>query len=273
MSEEYPYCWVATRTVTGETFADWRGHDMKAALYSRYAYDGVSSTSINLTNDLAVIPTEENGIDPDFTSEVSTTVQVFVGDEKVEAEHITVSSSSPCVTINGTKVSLVLGQLTPEINKIPLDIKIQGNDRTFTAIWTILYTDTAYELDPTTHSIRRYANGDQAGKLERTSLDVYVYKWDGKKWVDSDTPLFAEITDTEGNISYLEEGSGIKRAGHRATLDLENLINVAKIKAYVVQKNAEGQYLKTGDILSWEVISIAADGLHGGKLEVSLYPD
>jgi hypothetical protein len=134
VSEQYPYCWVATRTVSNSNFGDWRGSGgRQAALYSRYSYDGVSSTSINLTNDLAVIPTEENNIDPDFKSEVSTTVQVFVGDEKVESEHVTVTSSSPHVKIEGTKVSLNLGNLTPEINKIPLDVKLKDNDRTFTA--------------------------------------------------------------------------------------------------------------------------------------------
>jgi hypothetical protein len=39
-----------------------------------------------------------------------------------------------------------------------------------------MVTDTAYEIEPNTYSLRRYTNGDNAGKLDKTSIDVYLYK-------------------------------------------------------------------------------------------------
>ena len=44
-----------------------------------------------------------------------------------------------------------------------------------------MYTDVAYEIEPNTYSLHRYSNGAQAGKLDKTGLEVYVYKWNANK--------------------------------------------------------------------------------------------
>jgi hypothetical protein len=48
-----------------------------------------------------------------------------------------------------------------------------------------------------------------------------------------------------------------------ATINLKGLLNVASIKLYVVAPNNNGEYLSNGEVLSFENITIVADGEPG----------
>lgn len=271
VSEEYPYCWVATRKTHGSEFREWTGFNEKAVLYSRYSYDGVSSVHVMLTDDLAVIPMEEGVIDPDFKDEVSTYIQVYSGEDPIPSNAYEVVSTSACVKTEGNKATLIKEKITSETKTIPLTVKLNESD--YEVTWHILMTDTAYELEPSTNSIRRITNGDKAGMLDQDVLKVRVYKWDGSSWQPSTKPLFAEITSLTGTYPILTEEDGkIKRNDEVATIDLTQYKDVSKITVYVVQTE-NGKDYSNGTKLSYEVISIAADGLDGGKFDVNLYPD
>jgi len=85
---------------------------------------------VELSNDFAYIPTENNKIDPDFIKginentidKVKTVVRAYIGDEpvnelqiKIEGEHI---------IVEGISVYLKLDEITPEITEIPLHITV-----------------------------------------------------------------------------------------------------------------------------------------------------
>lgn len=263
LNEDYPFCWVVTRKVNGTTFGDWKGRDGKAALYSRYSYDGVSNVFVDLSNDLAVIPMEDGKVDPDFINlgkPVETIVKVYVGDEEVESSGFIVTGNN--VTVNGAKVTLNLNTLTSNIKTIPLNVKL--GDKTYTVNWNILQTDVAYELTPKTYSIRRYATGDKAGQLELNELTVDIWKWSDSRWVATNIPLFAYVVYTNGNDEIFSTEDRITVANNGvATINLRGLLNVASIKIYVVAQNNEGNYVSNGEILSFENITIVSDGTPG----------
>ena len=276
VSETYPYCWVATRKASDKSFGEWTSADKPyAALYSRWSHDGASAINVTLTNDLAVIPMEEGIVDPDFLDEIVTTsVQVFCGDEAVSSEHIEVTVDGKLASVKETLVTMNLRAINADTTSIPIHVRVNGKDDIYVVTWNVMVTDTAYEIEPTTYSLRRYTNGDNAGKLDKTSIDVYLYKWNGKKWVESSVPLFGEARTIDGQSIKLETGSGIKEGGgNRRIVDLEKLADISYIDLFVVQKEEDGKYLWDGTRLSWERISVVADGLNGGKLEVSIYPD
>ncbi len=263
LNENYPFCWVVTRKANGTTFGDWKGRDGKAALYSRYSYDGVSNVFVDLSNDLAVIPMEDGKVDPDFINldkPVETIVKVYVGDEEVESSGFSVTGNN--VTVNGAKVTLNLNTLTPDIKTIPLIVEL--DNKPYTVNWNILQTDVAYELTPKTYSIRRYVTGDKVGYLELDELRVDIWKWSGSKWIATNIPLFAYVVYTNGSDEIFSTEDRITVANNGvATINLRNLLNVASIKIYVVAQNNEGNYVSNGEILSFENITIVADGAPG----------
>jgi hypothetical protein len=78
--------------------------------------------------------------------------------------------------VNGVTLTMNLDKITSEVTSIPVHVKIGGGDKVYTVLWHVIMSDTAYSIEPNTFSIRRYTNGEKAGKLENTALDVYVYK-------------------------------------------------------------------------------------------------
>lgn len=258
---EYPYCWVATRKGQGNSFGDWIGYDNKASLYSRYSYDGVSSVFVDLSNDLAVIPMEEGKIDPDFKDTVTTNVRVYVGDEQVSSEDFTVTGEK--VTISGPTVTLNLNDITEDIKEIPLTVTF--GKREYTIIWHILQTDTAYELIPNVYTLKRYSYGNLVGQLVDSELSIDVWKWTENKWHASNVPVFAKITYLNGSSEILSTSDGkidVTTNGH-TTVHLSGLLDIASIKIYVVQPDSNGNYMSNGTILSFETITIVADGIPG----------
>jgi hypothetical protein len=86
--------------------------------------------------------------------------------------------------------------------------------------------------------------------------------------------LFAKVVSTEGISVLLTPENGIVSTGAYHLIDLSNCTDTAYIELFVVQKNNKGQYdPEKGVKLSWERISVVADGLNGGKFEASLYPE
>jgi hypothetical protein len=179
-SEEYPYCWVATRKVGGEEYGNWIGYNNKCSLYSRHSYDGINALSVDLTNDLVVVPLEEGRVDPDFiqTATITTFVKVFAGDEEIPSENFSVDTNE-YITVEGNKLTLKLEALKTAVKEIPITINVGNSKHSIT--WHILYTDVAYELIPNKNCLRRYTEGDRAGFLEDDEILVEIWKWSDNK--------------------------------------------------------------------------------------------
>lgn len=262
VTEHLPYCWVAIRKRQGNSFENWKGYNNKAALYSRYSYDGVSNVKVDLTNDLAVIPVEKGRIDPDFTDEVWTNVKVYVGDEEIPSDQFGVYGEK--VTIEGSKVILNLEEIDENTKEIILTVTLSG--KSYDVTWRILQTSTAYELTPNTYVLKRYVEGELSGQLSSPSLIVEISKWIDNKWISVNVPVFAEITYTDSRIEILSTSDNkVEVSNGKAIVDLNGLLNVAGIKIYIVQKDSDGEYWSDGEVLSFENISIVADGIAGGN--------
>jgi hypothetical protein len=80
---------------------------------------------------LAVIPLEDNEIDPDFKDDVCTWVEAYVGDEAVDINDLEIIDSE-LINVDGNKVTAVLSKLNPDITTIPIQVKLKGNTTLYT---------------------------------------------------------------------------------------------------------------------------------------------
>ena len=262
-SEEYPYCWVATRKKSGNKFGEWLGYNGKASLFSRYSYDGKNATKVDLTNDLATIPLEGGIVDPEFTDEVYTRVKVYIGDEEIYYPNFSIKTNE-YIDVVENKVMLNTKALKSNITEIPITVTVGNKDHSIT--WHIFYTEVAYELTPDTYVLKRYVEGKYTGLLEKDSLTVSITKWRDNKWSAAVIPIFAEIKFTDKSepktLSTLENEITISNNGV-ATINLNGLKNVSEIKIYAVQQNSNGEYWSNGTVLTFETITIVSDGVTG----------
>lgn len=262
-SEEYPYCWVATRKKSGDTYGPWLGYNGKAALYSRHSYDGKNAIKIDLVNDLAVVPLENGKVDSDFKDEVSTIIKVYLGDEEVSYPNFSIKENQH-ITVDGNKIALKSSSLNSTITNIPITVTVGNTD--YSVTWHILYSDVAYELIPDTYVLKRYVEGEYTGLLEKDTLKVSVLKWRDNKWEAAVIPIFAEVSFTDKStpkiLSTSENEITISQNGV-ATINLNGLKNVSEIKVYAVQKDVNGEYWSNGTILTYEIITIVSDGITG----------
>lgn len=265
-SEEYPYCWVATRKVGGEEYGNWLGYNNKCSLYSRHSYDGINALSVDLTNDLVVVPLEEGRIDPDFiqTATITTFVKVFTGDEEIPSENFSVDTNE-YITVEGNKLTLKLEALKTAVKEIPITINVGNSKHSIT--WHILYTDVAYELIPSKNCLRRYTEGDRAGFLEDDEILVEIWKWSDNKWIAAQIPVFAYLTFTNGLSDRIlsTSDSEISVENGIAKINLNDLKDVETFEVYIVQSDSSGQYMSDYQKLSFENIAIVADGQRGEK--------
>lgn len=265
VSKEYPYCWVVTRKSQGGVFGEWKGIDGVAALYSRYSYDGVNSVYVDLSNDLAIIPMQDGKIDPDFKDTVSTTVRVHVGDESIPETDFIVTCSGDYVVINGDEVTLKLSSLNDTVKQIPLTVTLKDSSYKTVVNWNILQTDAAYEIELGQHIIKRYVTGDKVGQLETTDIHVDVWKWSDAKWIASNIPVFAKVTYLTGDPEILstEDGTIETSKNLHTIIHLGNRTNVTGIRVYIVQADDYGKYYSNYIPISFEDVTVVADGVDG----------
>lgn len=263
VSEDYPYCWVVSRSVP--EFGAWKGDGSYASLYSRYSYDGKdgnSTISVNLTNDLAVIPMEGDVIDPEFIAShvVTTSLQVFIGDDPIPSNRTTVLVEYGYATWDESTDTITLNfdKLPANVNEIPIIVTVDGGSK-HTVTWKLFKTDTAYEISPDVHVIKRYSEGDKSGQLEIKSFDVKVKKWDGEKWIASNKAVFVEITTKEGKQWYSNQSNVVtETSGGIATVDIGEIHDIKAITVYLTNDDKDN-----GARISFEDIAIVADGITG----------
>lgn len=140
-------------------------------------------------------------IDPEFIAShvVTTSLQVFVGDDPIPSDRTTVSIEGGYATWDESTDTITLNfdKLPANVNEIPIIVTVDGGSN-HTITWKLFKTDTAYEISPDVHVIKRCVEGDKTGQLETKSFDVKVKKWDGEKWIASNKAVFVEITTKEG---------------------------------------------------------------------------
>lgn len=273
VSEEWPYCWVASRKIHGNEFGPWKGDSdgEGAALYSRYSYDGLNGKSpiaINLTNDLAVIPMEGDSVDPDFIQgindkeidPITTSVQVFIGDDAVPNDKYTIVDSA-YFTVNDENDTLTLNiEKIGDLKEVPVTVKVEANE--YKTTWKIFKTDAAYELEPSLHVIKRYSEGENAGSLENPQFTVKVWKWSDDKWIASNKAVFVKIRQGENERIYSnEDGSNVitTTINGVATINLSSVKDITGVRLFIAKDDIGSE----SNALSFEDIAVVADGKTG----------
>ena len=240
VSEENPFVWYVTRRTDGGDWS-WKGDKDRqgyAALYSRYSYDG-EAYHLELTNDQAIIPTENGVVDPDFTDTITTQMILYAGD-KIMTHGVTYSVSNTdaaSVDTNGL-VTLKLDGLN-DVSSIECIAKYNQIEykKTFHIVKTAnayeLYTNrTVLEVDPNTNLL---VNSDQ-------KITVWPKKWNGYKWEPATdkivfvTCYYRDISNTTNSYTFTDSDC--------VEIDLSSALNLAKVKIYLTSNNvASGEEL------------------------------
>lgn len=246
VSKDFPYCWVVSRRATDSEYGNWVGDYNGAALYSRYSADGINgkgALSINLTNDVVVVPMDGDYIDSDFIDEngypinpITTDVQLFLGDDPFEDFTI---DSCEFFTVDDHKLSLTNSGLLQD--SIIVTANYSGGS--ISTSWKVNKTRVAYELIPNHNVIRRFVSGEKSGKLEQSELTVTIKKWDGTAWIPANKRCGLVIND-----SSVEEDA----VGGQVEFNLSSYKNVTSLRVYLVE-----------DESIYEDIAIIADGTNG----------
>lgn len=272
-TEEYPFCWVATRKVNGKEFGPWKGsfyevdnsEKQAASLYSRYTVDGVSGVYVELSNDFAYIPIEDGKIDPDFLKgiaageiePVKTIVRAYIGDEPVDTLKLNIEGEH--VVVEGATVHLKLEEIDTTITEIPL--KVTVGDRTYEKSWKLFYDAVGYNISADSIVLRRNNN---TGKLFDEELDVAIVKWDGQLFRETGIPLFAKAFFDDGSdpqILSVEGGEITPSLGGKPSIDLTKINPwVSKIHLYVVEADENGNYSSDYKEIAFQDIGIVYDG-------------
>lgn len=271
--ETYPYCWVATRKINSDGAGPWKGDRRivdgqevySASLYSRYTTDGVSGVYVELSNDFAYIPTENNKIDPDFIKginentidKVKTVVRAYIGDEPVRESQIKVEGEH--IIVEGISVYLKLDEITPEITEIPLHITV--GDRVYEKSWKLFYSDTGYIINPDSIVIKR---DSYSGILNDDELKVEITKWSGKDFVATTVPLFANVyydNKPDPTLLTVADGTMPPTTGGIVRIDLTQLEPwVSKIRLFITEASDDGLCYPDSKKLAYQDIGIVFDG-------------
>lgn len=247
VSKDFPYCWVVSRRATDSEYGNWVGDYNGAALYSRYSADGINgkgALSINLTNDVVVVPMDGDYIDSDFIDEngypinpITTDVQLFLGDDPFEDFTI---DSCEFFTVDDHKLSLTNSGLLQD--SIIVTANYSGGS--ISTSWKVNKTRVAYELIPNHNVIRRFVSGEKSGKLEQSELTVTIKKWDGTAWIPANKSCGLVINDSSE--------SELDASGGQVVFNLSSYKDVTSLRVYLVE-----------DESIYEDIAIIADGQNG----------
>lgn len=249
VSEEWPLCWVITRTA-GKEYSDWRG----PSLYSRYAKDGkdgangtdgTSPIYLELSNDQAIIPIESDGsVDPDFIDPITTSMFLFEGSNPVNAEEYSIDPSE-CGTIDGNKITFNKSKLQ---NRNNIVCKAIYKGKPYTKNFYITRTPNAYEIDVNTSILVK--DGDKWINVE--NLTAVVKKWTGTEWTnDSNKVLFVDYYKADGSIDSIQLSSSISER----TIPFKDCNS---IELYVTSNND-----RSGFVISRETIGVVKNGSDG----------
>lgn len=246
VSKDFPYCWVVSRRATDGGYGNWVGDYNGAALYSRYSADGINgkgALSINLTNDVVVVPMDGNYIDSDFIDEngypinpITTDVQLFLGDDPFDDFTI---NSCEFFTVDNHKLSLTNSGVLQD--SIIVTANYSGGS--ISTSWKINKTRVAYELIPNHNVIRRIVSGENSGKLEQSELIVTIKKWDGTAWIPTNKSCGLKTNDSSIELDAV---------GGQVVFNLSSYKDITSLRIYLVE-----------DESIYEDIAVIADGING----------
>lgn len=255
VTKEYPYCWVVTRTRSGNAYGNWKGDEQgRAHLYSRYAYDGTSFVHLELSNDQAVIPLENGVVDPDFTDEITTKMSLYIGASPVESG-VVYSINNSFGTCNAETGEVVLDK--SKLNDISIiECKAEYNNKSYTKNFYIHKTNNAYEIVSNKHIIKRDAATGYIVEGDQT-ITVEVKKWDGQKWIVPNTSIVV-------TCEYINSPSDEKHY-----LTMGKPVNIELKNQYITNVRLS---LITNDVeLTFEEIGVIVNGEDGPGQEYIYY--
>lgn len=245
VSEEWPLCWVITRTA-GKTYSAWKG----PSLYSRYAKDGsngedgddgTSPIYLELSNDQAVIPVESDGtIDPDFKDDVTTTMTLYEGSNPITAGVTYSIENSDYGTISKSTITFNKNSFK---DWYTVKCTATYNKKDYSKNFHLVKTPNAYEIDTNTSILVKGENK----WINVDKLIASVKKWNGTKWIASDKKIFIDY--------YKADGSKEDTVTYTSEVSFKDCIS---IELFVTDNNTS-----TGNKISKEIIGVISDGKDG----------
>ena len=249
VSESTPFVWFVTRRTNSDDWS-WKGdkdNPGHAALYSRYSYDG-EAYHLELTNDQAIVPTENGMIDPDFTDAITTQMVMYAGDHIMDHDVAYSVGDSNIANVTSSGVVTVNKEVLGETSAIECIATYNGTE--YKKTFHIVRTDNAFEIVTNKAVLER---DPETGLLVESDqkIMVSIKKWDGKKWtVSSGKTLFVQCQTnfvTGDPETYFVENA--------IEIDLSDKPNLTKIKLYLTDNN--------GDEICFEEIGVISNGVRG----------
>lgn len=252
-TEDYPFCWIVTRTTNGTEFGEWKGIDGKATLHNRYIVDGIGTPAyhVELTEDNVTVPLESNStIDPDFKY-FDLVATLYAGDEVIDEDvKYEYSLDGEHYVINTAEVKNRFEIKSSDLTNKPTKLYIRVNDIYYKNV-TIKYTERAYEMSVSKTVVRK---DWKDGKLIDNQITVIVKYWYKDKWLPVKNKAVTCIwTDVLGEnyelINALDNGT--------ITFDLSDIDNPVNIR------------FECGDV--FEEVGVIANGEDGSRIEYIYY--
>lgn len=239
--------------------------------------NGKDTYSIELTNDLGIIPLESNG-DIDRQAEDITTQIVMLKGNEIITKDDNVTYSINVATSTAIRFNTSTGLLTispsnfTNASDIPTSIVCtakHGNvtlDKTF----HISVTMNAYELIPHKHMLQRDLSTGYLVDDDKT-LGVSIRKWDAEnnKWIVPTQTLYVHV-DCEhiGTANHTNNVFNAASSGE-VSLDLSGEKELKSIRLYLSESNnlatAKENYL------TYENLGVYANGEDGSEIEFIYY--
>ena len=250
VSQEYRFEWVAKRTKTNgrwNKFSD-------PKLWGRYAVDGISPYSLELTNQASLVASDEDGnVDEANVTYETTTFMVYKGSTPVLTDGYTytvtatnisaeISESEDRMRVTITPSGITSDHAEIAVTVVPKD----ATDVRLANVYTLAktrqgVTTVIYSLVVLPDVIRK--NND--GTLKDTTMSVRVKKTAGKNSV-----LLTELPD--GLSVKYSNGSGIATLGKLSDIAVSELIGNSNQVEFYLYKGEE--------VIDREPVGVISDG-------------
>lgn len=263
-NDQYPYCWETRRKVSGlvngkwTEVGDWVCNEQgRALLYNRYVTDGVSAVYLELSNDFAAVPIDENGnVDPDLGTDLaSTSMQLYDGGVKVPDDQVKYS------VVPGEGFTATCDDKTVTVNTLTnayvfVACKAEYNGDEYFKNFRVQKRDTAWRivLDGA-NTIRKIYNENGNLQIVSEPIGFSVEKWNDIKWEkDSSKKIF---------VSYSINGNITTKTVENGAFDFSGIdAEAVEFRVFITNDNTT-----SGMRLDIESIGYTIDGKSGKNAE------
>ena len=274
-SEEFPFCWVATRSTSNWK---WKGENGFATLYSNYVTSGVDAIYLELSEDSVSVPLDMSGnIDTDNDEQVmfDLTATLYSGRDKI-ANHegaelvkyyYRLNEESEYINNNTSGQSPLFQIKKSELENKPskIYIKVEWKDGFWEKECKINYGTSLYEITVSKSVLHKDLSTGYLFENYDT-VDVYVKRWVNGAWLPvGDTFVYSDIKmldETSETKSIITDSNG-----NASFTGLSKIKDISNIEFYLLDRHYNQ--------ICNETIGIVANGKDGAWQEFiyRLYPE